>query len=202
MKLFLIIITISLSTTFPYFTSAQSVQPGVKAGLNFANFYGEDTDGGKINAGILFGGILHVPVSEKFAFQPELLFSQQGTRGEESNITIRFNNNYLMIPLMGKIYLSPNFALQVGPQIGFLLSARLTGGENGNDVSVNMKELYKTVDFGLNAGLSYESESNFIVTTRYSLGLTNVVHSSIDDVNSKNSVFQISLGYRFSLSDK
>jgi hypothetical protein len=193
--------TIVLGVLFPGFVLAQSVQPGAKIGLNLANFYGEDTDG-DINVGLLFGGLLHIPVSDQFAFQPELLFSQQGTQGKEDGITVRFNNNYLMIPLMGKICLAPNFALEVGPQLGFLLSARLTGGENGNDVSVNMKELYKTVDFGLNAGLSYESESNFIVTTRYGLGLTNIVDSTIDDVNSKNSVFQISLGYRFLLNDE
>ncbi len=195
-------IILVLGVLLPCFVTAQSLQPGIKAGLNFANIYGKDTDGGKINAGLLFGGVLHIPVSEQFAFQPELLFSQQGTRGKEDNVTIRFNNNYLIVPLMGKIYVAPNFALQIGPQIGFLISARLTGGENGNDVSINMRDIYKTMDFGLNAGLSYESPANWVITTRYSLGLTNVVDSSVEEVDSKNSAFQLSVAYRFSLNNE
>ncbi|WPP48507.1 porin family protein [Catalinimonas niigatensis] len=178
---------------------AQSIQPGIKFGLNLASIYGDDTEGNKMKGGILVGGILHVPISEQFAFQPELLFIQQGTRGEETGTTISFNNNYLMLPLMGKIYLSPNFVLEVGPQVGVLLSSKLKGEVNGANASIDSKELFKSLDFGLNAGLSYESSNGFVVSTRYCLGLTNVLDREVADVNSKNSAIQVALAYRFLL---
>lgn len=198
MKTFYLILGIVIGLMLNFSSEAQ-IQPGIKAGINLANIYGEDTDGGKIRLGLLAGGILHVPVSEKFALQPELLFAQQGTKGEGGGTTIRFNNNYLMLPLIGKIYLSPNFVLQVGPQLGFLLTSKIKGEENGVDVSVDSKELYKSVDFGLNAGLSSELPSGFVFTTRYSLGLTNVMDAHVVRVNSKNSAIQISLAYRLPL---
>jgi len=185
-----------LGMVFPILISAQPVHPGIKIGLNLANFYGEDTEG-SINAGLLVGGVLHFPVSDKFALQPELLFSQQGSQTKEDNVTVRFNNNYLLLPLMSKIYLNPNIAFEVGPQIGFLLTSRLAAGESANDFSVSTKDMFNTLDVALNAGLSYEWESNWVVGTRYSLGVTNVVKKSIEDVNSKNSVIQLSLARRF-----
>ena len=198
MKTFYLILGIATALLLNFSAVAQ-VQVGITAGVNLANFYGEHSDGGKIRPGLLAGGILHVPVSEKFALQPELLFAQQGTRGEGGGTTIHFNNNYLMLPLIGKIYLSPNFVLQAGPQLGLLLTSKIKGEENGVNGSVDSKELYRSIEFGLNAGLSSELPGGLVFTTRYSLGLTNVMDVHVVRVNSKNSAIQISLAYRFPL---
>ncbi len=43
------------------------------------------------------------------------------------------------------------FALEIGPQLGFLLSSKLKGKANGSSASVDSKDLYKSLDLGLNA---------------------------------------------------
>lgn len=134
----------------------QDVKFGLRAALNFASMYGDDTDDTSIKTGLVAGGLAKISISENFAFQPELLYSQQGTRGAAvSGVRIKLLNDYLNIPLMGKFYVAPNFNLQLGPQIGFLLNTKVKGESGGVDISVNTKELYKKTDFGINAGLEY-----------------------------------------------
>ncbi len=52
----------------------------------------------------------------------------------------------------------------------------------------------KSVDFSIPVGLSYEY-NNFQLDARYKWGLTKVFENS----KTKNSVFQITLGYKFDL---
>ena len=59
-----------------------------------------------------------IPIANRFSFQPELLYSGQGSS---------VNLNYLNIPLMAKYNLTKEFSLEAGPQIGFLLSANTSG---------------------------------------------------------------------------
>ncbi len=93
--------------------NAQEIKFGAKGGLNFASITGDNIDESGLTTGIHFGVLAEIPLSEKFSFQPELLYSSQA-----------LNLNYLNIPLMGKYYLTKGFSLEVGPQIGFLLSAK------------------------------------------------------------------------------
>ncbi len=176
--------------------AAQDVNFGLKAGLNFANIYGDDSDG-NMKAGLVVGGLAKFAVTETFAFQPEILYSQQGTKGEEDGASVKFKNDYLMIPLMAKMYVSPDFNIQIGPQIGFLLSAKIKGESGGVEASVDVKELYKKTDFGINAGVEYESEIGVLVNARFGLGLTNVIDEDNGDINSKNSAIQLTVGYIF-----
>lgn len=54
----------------------------------------------------------------------------------------------------------------------------------------------KTVDFSIPVGLSYEFPTvPIVIDARYNWGLTKVV----DGGDSKNSVFQFTLGYKFDL---
>ena len=50
------------------------------------------------------------------------------------------------------------------------------------------------MDFSIPVGISYEY-NNFVVDGRYNFGVTKI----IDGFDSKNSVFQITLGYKFDL---
>ena len=53
----------------------------------------------------------------------------------------------------------------------------------------------KTFDFAIPVGASYEYQ-NFVLDARYNIGVTKV--ADIDDAGC-NSVFQLTLGYKFSL---
>lgn len=93
--------------------------------------------------------------------------------------------------------LTDQFSLQVGPQIGFLLSAKYEAEVeyDGDSESYNedIKDEMKGTDFGLNFGAAY-SFVKLNVTFRYSLGLSNA--ADYDEGDLKNNNIQISLGYK------
>lgn len=160
--------------------NAQEVKFGVKGGINFAYLAGDNTGGVDPITDLNFGFLAEIPISEKFSFQPELMFSGQGSK---------VSLNYLNIPLMGKYYLTKGFSLEAGPQIGYLLSAK----KNKTDV----KSSFNTIDFGVNFGLGYKFDNGLYFGVRYNLGLSDINNvDGLSDEN-RNRVFQFSIGYFF-----
>ncbi len=185
----------------------ESVRFGAKAGLNLSNIKGDLTSDFKTRISFHIGALVEIPLSDRFAFQPELLYSSQGAKfefKEGNNEVIVVENgkfvdvsenqyeeketiirNYINIPLMAKYYVAEGFSIQAGPQVGFLTSAK-TKGEN-TDVYNSKKTVEKydidstaglsKVDFSLNFGLGYQLEAGIFFEGRYNLGLSNVIDS-------------------------
>ena len=186
---------------------AQDVKFGAKAGLNLSNVSIEIEDGMEtdVKVGYNFGAFAEISLSEKFIFQPELLFSAQGFRVKQSIDEFSFEQtnkmNYLNIPLMFRYAIFNKFGLEVGPQIGFLLSANseIKATFNGVSETLNQdfKDSVKSIDFGLNFGASYDVSENIIIGARYNLGLSNINNEDGDANKINNTVFSFSLRYRF-----
>ena len=196
MKKVLFILAIAIAVTGS--VNAQDVKIGAKVGLNLANITG-DFDGDDLDAktGFNLGVFAEISLSDKLIFQPELLFSTQGAKSEETNYNYSLKLNYLNIPLMIKYAVTDKFALELGPQVGFLLSANEEETFNGETASdeEDVKDYFKSIDFGLNFGASFDVSEKIIIGARYNLGLSNI--SDIEDINVKNSLFSLSVGYRF-----
>src|SRR5213078_3889348 len=56
----------------------------------------------------------------KFSLQPEVLYSQQGSRDAYSADHSRSNLEYIAIPVLFKWYTGGGFNFQAGPQVSFL----------------------------------------------------------------------------------
>ncbi|WP_431242864.1 porin family protein [Flavobacterium sp. P21] len=191
--------------------NAQDVKFGVKGGLNLSNFSG-DTEGVdlKSKAGFHVGGFAEIKLSDKFAIQPELLYSTQGPKavnqmGEDENgITytgdVCFNLSYINVPVMFKYYVAEKFNIEAGPQIGFLTSAKMKttiDGFNGSN-EMDVKDIFESIDFGLNLGAGYDFTDHFSADIRYNLGLANIAKTEDgDDSKLHNGVFSLSVGYKF-----
>jgi opacity protein-like surface antigen len=192
------------------FTYAQKAQFGIKGGLNSSNFSG-DTGGidFKSRVGFNLGAFAAIKLSEKITLQPEILYSTQGAKAV--NVTalyddilytgyVKFNLSYINVPVMVKYYVADKFNLEVGPQIGFLTSAKTSTKLDGfsQTVDEDIKDSFESVDFGLNFGAGYDFTKNVSAGIRYNLGLANIAKTEPGD-NSKleNSVFSLSVGYKF-----
>jgi len=165
--------------------NAQEVKFGVKGGLNFSTLTGDDTGNTDLVTSFHFGVVSEISLSEKFSFQPELLYSGQGFSIDNTV----YEMNYLNLPLMGKYYLTKGLSLEAGPQIGFLLSAK--------EGSTSIKDRFKPIDFGANFGLGYKLENGLNFGARYNLGLSNVNDVSELSAKNRNSSLQVSVGYFF-----
>ncbi|MEH0158057.1 porin family protein [Limibacter armeniacum] len=190
-KLFFTLIAIVGLTSI---SLAQNVTFGVKAGANFSNITNLEMD---TKIGFVAGGVASFQLSDAVAIQPEVLFSAQGAKTKEGDITAKTAFNYINIPVMAKFYLAEGFNLQVGPQLGILASAKAKVEGDGADVDVDLKDSVNSIDFGLNLGAAYELESGLYFEGRYNLGLTDTAKDNESDDTYKNSVFSIGVGYFF-----
>lgn len=197
MKKLLIIIAIVLFV----FTNvhAQDVNFGVKAGVNFATITGDDVDSFSSRTAFHVGLVSEIVISETFSFQPELLYSAQGSDWSEDfdgeSFEGSYNVDYLNVPLMAKFYVGEGFSLEAGPQVGLLLSAKAEGDFADDD----LKDYLKGIDFGVNFGVGYKLEGGLNFGARYNLGLSDANDDPdyLGDSTYKNSVIQAYVGYFF-----
>ena len=163
-------------------TQAQLLKLGIKAGLNYANFSGTDIQTDAITS-YHAGLIAEIKLLDKFAIQPELLYTTQGATYKTIIDDVNKELGYIAIPVLAKIYLSDSFSLEIGPQASFLLSEK--GDFDAFDPN--------TFEFAVDAGLSFKITKNLFIQGRYVLGLTDVSSSA----DAKNSVLQLSAGLMF-----
>jgi len=198
-------------------TNAQTF--GVKLGPNLSKYsYNYDSSLDKYQQmffGFHIGGFAEFEVSEKLIFQPELVYYLQGNKHKiDNNLEFISKQSYLNLPIMAKYYVTEEFNIQAGPQISFLLTSKdnfkgsnllLPDGSindtvfNNTNNSVNTKEDYKNIDFGLNFGVEYKMNNRISFDLRYNLGLTDLVknRANNNDNTMKNSVFSFSVDYTF-----
>ena len=200
-------------TLVAFTLQAQDVTFGAKAGLNFASL---DITDSNIDGRTSFhlGITAEFEMSDTFSIQSELLYSAQGATeddGETIGTTVynddyKFKLNYLQIPVMAKFYVSEGLSLEVGPQIGFLLSADVENDystiDNGTvldsgSIENDYKDCMNSVEFGLNFGLGYKLDSGLNFGLRYNLGLNDVYDVDGSNTEIKNRGLQLLVGYNF-----
>lgn len=202
------IILSSLLVLAVSFTYAQKAEFGIKGGLNIANqsFSGDGSPSPSSIIGFHIGGFVDIKIDEKFSFHPELLYSTQGSKFDfvvDEGEGIFYTENtfllsYINIPVMFKYYATEKFNLEAGPQIGFLVDSKLKTEVLGQSITQDAKDLFESVDFGLNLGAGYDFTKSFSAGVRYNFGLTNVMETeSGDNSEVKNNVLSISVGYKF-----
>lgn len=187
------------------FTNAQDVKFGLKTGLNISNVTG-DLEGTSSKTGLFFGGLAEIKISDKFSFQPELLFSSVGAKVVDSDIAYNYKSedkyilSYLNVPLMAKFYVADKFSLEAGPQLGFLLSAKSKYSINDDGYkesgTEDLKDEVSSFDFGFNFGTSYDFTDNISAGVRYSVGLSNVF-KDMGAFKAHNSNLAFALAYKF-----
>lgn len=158
---------------------------GVKGGLNFAKLNTDDYSAS--NRTGFHGGAFALIKLTKIGIQPEIIFSQQGSKFKIDGNDVKSNFSYVNIPVMLKLYLVAGLNLQAGPQFGFLSSAKI----DGEDV----KDSFKKSDVSVGLGAGWDLPFGLTVDARYNLGVTKIQ----DDAAAaavKNQVIQISLGYK------
>jgi hypothetical protein len=174
---------------------------GVKAGLNLADFSGDDLGDSKMRPSYLAGAYLGIGLGEKFAIQPEVLFVSSGSKFEDGSDKSTYKLNYISIPIMFKYKIVEMFNVQAGPQIGILASAKNEIETGGNKTDVDIKDSLKSSDFGLAVGAGLDF-GKFNVSARYCFGLSDISDNGSSDSSVKNTGIQIALGYSlFSFGD-
>lgn len=169
-----------------------TIQP--KVGLNLANV----TDGdGDIRVGAVAGAEFEYQISDIFSLSAGALYSMQGCKGEVNvegfDVDATVKLDYLNIPILANVYVAKGLAVKLGIQPGFNVTHKASAEKSGTKVTTDLDGI-ESVDFSIPIGLSYEI-NNFVIDGRYNLGVSKIMDGS----DSKNSVFQFTLGYKFAL---
>jgi hypothetical protein len=168
---------------------AQHASFGLKAGANFSNLWIKDNST-KYRTGLHVGALSHIHLSHKWAIQPELLYSQQGGKRTISNVENNIHVNYINIPVLFQRMFDDGFRLEAGPQIGFLVNAKIKSGSNETDV----KSSFKSVDFSFPIGIGYLTKSGLGFDGRWVPGFSDIQKTG---VSTANNVFQFGIFYQF-----
>jgi hypothetical protein len=151
---------LSVMCVFQVKEASAQVKFGPIAGLNLANLSGDiNSDGMLIGAHV--GGFANFAVTDFLMVEPQLLFSMKGAKGSGDDLRM----NWIEVPIWARYEMDNGLNFNAGPFIGILLSA-----DAGGDV----KDTFKSTDFGLGAGVGYQMSGGLGFHLNYNFGLANI----------------------------
>jgi len=174
-----------------------SLQP--KVGFNLSEISAKDS---KFKAGLVAGLEGQYQINNWFALSAGLLYTQEGTKIKDSEL--KFNLEYLNIPVMAKFYVAKGLSLNAGLQLGFMTKGKLKGNGYNDDI----KSICNKADFSIPLSIAYEFTNGLSFEARYTGGLTNVIKEETIkaagmsykwEKDNKNEVFMLTVGYKFEL---
>jgi len=194
-KLQVLLIVVLVAAVTSSFAQVQ-VALGLKGGPNFNKLdVNSDVAANYSSRTGFHGGAFAMVKLTKFAIQPEVLFSRQGSKFTFNSQSLESNFDYINVPVILKLYTVAGLNLQIGPQFGFLSKAGGDAISNISTVVPAVKSLYKKSDLSLAVGLGWDLPFGLMVEARYNLGLQAIQNNPLLDAT-KNQVIQVSLGYK------
>lgn len=183
-----------------------TAQPGVRAGLNLANF--TNWQGTEVRPDFYVGGMVSINFFKFYSLQPEINYSRQGAKydyhqhtllppsgsSEQNDLEVQ----YLSFALMNKFYIVDEFHAIIGPSVDFKIGDNFSNQWFGGSVS--------DIDFALQGGLGYTLDFGLTVEARYKMGLVDIfgyenwLNSNENNIQNDiilNSVVQLGLSYSF-----
>ena len=183
---------------------------GVKAGVNAIKL--SENEDKTLSFGFQVGTTLTIPISKRFAFQPEVLL-QTTNYSEKMKRVYSFGyiidekstkSTLLLIPLNFKYSISKKVDIDLGPTVGFVVKRDRTQVVTQNiEGNVDVFDLdpdsdpyanNTTLALAANLGVNYNFTKTIYTGLRYSLFISEfqTLDRTID-----NSLFALSVGYSF-----
>ncbi len=175
-------------------------KPGLRGGFSFSTI-SETRSSYKTD--FYVGGFGEINITKKYALQPEITYSRQGSNNvgyyvsdNNQNKIVKFRDlqlGYLSFTLLNKLTFGPGIQIQFGPAVDVLVNDNLDKVETYNDLA-------------LISGIAYRLSSGVTIEARLKKGVLDVFDSSYyNDRNdyylfgsyNTNVNFQLGLSYAF-----
>ena len=172
----------------------QTFHLGIKAGANLGKISGESFQD-EFSLGYHAGAFATIGLGEKFAIQPEVLFSQinnDTTTNFSDVFKVKNADNiklkFLSIPVLLNYNVTKFLAIQAGPQFGLLL-------DKNDNLLQNGKNAFNSGNFSVVGGVQVKL-LKFRIYGRYIGGVTNLSNIKSSDTW-KASAVQLGVGFSF-----
>lgn len=178
---------------------------GAVFGPGFATFGGKDQEiwGGteskaKMQLKFHVGILASYRLNDNLSIEPRLLYSLKGPKYSGNVIGLGEMSykkllSYLDIPVLLKYNISEDFSVMAGPQLSFLLSAKVDDGEEKYDA----KDEYESTDFALVIGAGYMVTETIGINLFYDMGMAKIAGYESYSYDVKNNVIKVSIIYLF-----
>lgn len=177
---------------------------GIKAGLNYSNVY--DANEESFNAdgkfGFVGGLFLHIPIGNFLGFQPEVLYSQKGFKGNGtlfgSNYSFTRTTSFIDIPLQFALKPTEFLTILAGPQYSFLIKQKdefkSNFGTAAQEEEIRNDNIRKNI-LGFIAGIDVNVD-DLIIGLRMAWDVQNNNGNGTSDTpRYKNVLIQTTIGY-------
>lgn len=212
-KLFLGMAVAAGSFVFAQEVETVSVQPmktkepvrfGIKGAASATQFSEQQLNAKNQKLGFNAGVFVNVPLSQKFALQPEVLYNQMGAKSviSDTEVTtgttsVRTKNdftttlNYISVPVMLQMKPADNFYIEAGPEVSYFVDGKNKGEQTvtttlagttttqtqSSSESINKDDI-KKFNLGFGLGLGYYFTPNLGINARYVNSLTHIANNS------------------------
>ena len=137
-------------------------------------------------------------LSEKFDLSTELGYLQKGADLDNSEYSLprtKWSLHYVGLTSLFLYKLPKNFAVGIGPQLSYMLSANQrssyskAGSQDFVTENGDITSCFNKMDYSLVAAISYTIKNNFSLSARYTYGLADINNNVpfIDDLTSMDS---------------
>ena len=194
MKQLFLLVTLALMASGVGAARAQGVRFGLKGGPSYTNVVGRRVEETAYKWGFQGGVLVNFPLSDRFSLQPEVLYSQKGTKGADNSTLIQLN--YVDLPVLLRVATGPGgLFVEIGPQLGYLAGSRARVEDRTPlaRVSSDLAGSYPAFDIGYATGFGYQLANGLDVGLRYNGGLRHVLQGATADDTARNSAFQLYL---------
>ncbi len=185
---------------------------GVRGGINLSTMSGDTYSDLGYRPGLVLGGYVTMPRTDKWSLQAELVYSQEGARNANYDFSSfstvvydqKLKYDYLNIPVLARYQVADKVDVQGGPQIGIRLSAKesrkIKSGEPApSDNSAGTRKFsdrIKLIYPSITAGAGYAISDKAQATARlYYSPFDNVKSNAGDSEGTYPFTFQIAMSY-------
>lgn len=182
----MIIIAFLSSITLASTAQSTKLQYGLKAGMNVAGLSGPHA-GYTYNLNTWYAGAqATLPFSKVVAFQPELIYSKEGFRGDG----MKYNLDFARMPLTFQFRHASGLYAELGAQFGVRLKSTVSDIDDNAKSDLTEMETFNT---GILMGLGYRHASGIGANLRFAPSVSGVGKELSDKLTT------LSFGISFSL---
>ncbi len=148
---------------------------GFKIGVNAAyqRSPGQENPDTNLAPGLLAGAFLSLPISDRLAVQPEVQYSQLGTKYDF--LQTRVHLDEVTVPLLVKLFLvKRRLNVHVGPQIGFVTRAKYDTNNGTTKTTTDVLSQYRAADYGAVVGIGVNLPLRLTLDLRYVYGVADI----------------------------
>ena len=145
---------------------AQGFKAGLIGGLSATQVAGDQLSGFD-KLGVVGGGFVYTPVSEKSSVQMEIIYIQKGSRKPlvaATNEYYLMRLSYIEVPLVFRYNAYPRFIVEAGASAGVLVFSE----EEDQNGTQNHRPPFHEFDYCLNFGLNYSLNKTWSLNARFS----------------------------------